>query len=173
MFDTMTLTKVVGGVCGALLIYLMSKWAAESLYHPAAGHGHGDDHHASGYVIATGDDHGEEEEVEEVDFATLLASADVKKGEKVFGKCKACHKLEDGANSTGPYLTGLIDRPIGTASGFKYSGALNQAGEAWDVDTLNVFLESPKALTPGTTMSFKGLSKPQDRANVIAYLQGF
>jgi len=168
MLDTMTFTKVVGSLCGALLIYLMSKWGAETLYHVGGGHGHGEEH-VAGYVIDTGADEDAEPEPE-IDFATLLASADAGKGERVFGKCKACHVLEKGVNRTGPYLHGVVDRPIGAADGFNYSGALNASGEVWDADTLNAFLENPKGWAPGTTMAFNGLAKPEDRANLIAYL---
>ncbi len=167
MFDTMTFTKIVGGVCGALLIFLLGKWAAETLYHTGGGHG---DEHAQGYVIETGGDEPAEEAVE-VAFADVLATADAGKGAKVFGKCKACHKLEDGANSTGPYLFGVVDRPVGTAAGFtSYSGALEAVAEVWTAETLNEFLASPKGYAPGTTMTFSGLKKIEDRANLIAYL---
>lgn len=168
MFDTMTLTKTLGGLCGALLIFLLGGWLAESLY--STGGGHGDDH-AQAYVIDTGEGEGHSEEVVEVSFADVFAAADIEKGAKVFGKCKACHKLEEGANSTGPYLLGVVDRPIGSVADFGYSGALNAAGDAWTPEVLNEFLTSPKSVTPGTTMSFAGLKKIEDRANVIAYLQ--
>ncbi|WP_121630895.1 c-type cytochrome [Tropicibacter alexandrii] len=168
MFDTMTLTKVVGGVCGALLIFMLGKWAAESMYH--VGGGHGDDH-AAAYVIDTGEGDGPAEAEEEVDFATLLASADAGAGEKVFGKCRACHAV-DGTDKTGPHLNGVVDRAIGAVDGFGYSGNLQQVGDVWSPENLNAFLENPKGTAPGTTMSFAGLRKPEDRANLIAYLQG-
>lgn len=169
MFDTMTLTKVVGGLCGALLIFLMGKWAAETMYH--TGGGHGDDHHAA-YVIDTGDgdDHGGEAAEEGPSLAEMYAAADIAKGEKVFGKCKACHKREEGANSTGPYLFGVVGRDVGTADGFGYSGSLVAVADVWTPETLNGFLESPKKYAPGTTMAFSGLGKAKDRVNLIAYL---
>ncbi|KUF12609.1 c-type cytochrome [Pseudoponticoccus marisrubri] len=168
MFDTMTFTKVVGGVCGSLLVFLLGKWAAETMYH--GGGGHGDDH-AAAYVIETGGGDEPPEPVEEVDFATLMAEADAGKGERVFGKCKACHKL-DGSNAVGPYLNGVVGRDIGAVDGFGYSGNLEQVGDAWTPENLNAFLENPRNAAPGTTMSFNGLSSAVDRANVIAYLQG-
>ena len=108
----MTFTKVIGGFCGALLVYLLGVWAAEILYHVGGGHGHGDDHAKSGYEIevAVAEEATEEEEV--VDFATIYASADVAKGEKVFGKCKACHKLGDGENGTGPHMYQVVGRAV-------------------------------------------------------------
>ncbi len=166
--DTMTFTKVLGGVCGTLLIFLLGKWAGESLYH-VGGHGHGDDHHAA-YVIETGEGEAQEDVVE-VSFADLFAAADAGAGEKVFGKCRACHKLEDGANATGPHLYGVVDRAVGTVDGFNYSGNLSAAADVWTPENLNAFLENPKGFAAGTSMSFAGLKKPEDRADLIAYLQ--
>ena len=172
MFDTMTLTKIVGGVCGSLLVFLLGNWAAESLY-TVGGGGHGkDDHHAAGYVIeGGGDDEGGAAEEDGPTFAELLASADPGKGERVFNKCKACHKLEDGANATGPHLYGVVGRAIGGVDGFGYSGALDQVGDAWSPENLNAFLANPRGTASGTSMSFSGLKKDEDRANLIAYLQ--
>ncbi|MCB2134679.1 MAG: cytochrome c family protein [Rhodobacteraceae bacterium] len=170
MFDTMTVTKAGGALCGALLIFLLGKWAAESLYHtgPVA---HGGEEVAQAYTIDTGAEEGRETAAEEgPDFATLLASADAGAGEKVFGKCKACHKL-DGTNGTGPHLDGVVNRAVGTAAGFGYSDGMTGHGGNWDPESLNGFLENPKKYVPGTKMSFAGLPKPQDRANLIAYLQ--
>ncbi|MGB7318533.1 MAG: cytochrome c family protein [Planktotalea sp.] len=173
MFDTMTFTKVLGASCGALLIFLLGSWAAESLYHTAPV-AHGDDHgegHGQAYVIEVeGDDQAEEAEAGP-DIATLIASADVAKGEKVFGKCKACHKLEDGANGTGPHLFNVVNREIGKIDGFGYSGVLAEMGGTWDYDALDGFLENPKSYAPGTKMGFSGLKKDTDRANIIAYLE--
>lgn len=168
MFDTMTMTKVVGGVCGALLIYLMGKWAAEVVYHVGA-EGHGEEH-AAAYVIETGGDDASAEPAEEVDFAALMASADPAAGERVFRKCGACHKL-DGSDAIGPHLNGVVDRPIGSVAGFGYSGNLNQVGETWTYENLGHFIENPKGAAPGTTMGFAGLPKAEDRANVIAYIE--
>ena len=170
MLDTMTLTKIVGGFCGSLLVFMMGSWIAESLYHSE--HGHGEDH-VSGYAIEVEVVDVEEGEEEEIDFDELLAAADLGKGAKVFGKCKACHKLEDGANGTGPHLYNIVDRAVGAASGsgYGYSGALVQVAEVWTTDELNGFLENPKSYAPGTKMGFAGLKKLEERANVIAYLQ--
>ncbi|MDJ0823251.1 MAG: cytochrome c family protein [Paracoccaceae bacterium] len=167
MLDTMTFTKAVGGLCGALLIFLLGKWAAEELYHVGGYHGK----EVAAYVIDTGEDDAAAEEEAPVDFATLLASADVGKGEKVFGKCRACHKIEDGANGTGPHLYGIVGRTIGGVDGFgSYSGALDAVAEVWTAENLNGFLENPRGWAPGTSMSYAGLKKPEDRANLIAWL---
>lgn len=170
MFDTMTSTKIVGAVCGSLLVLLLAKWGAETLYHVGA-EGHGEEH-AQAYTIDTGadDSHGGAE-AETVDIAAVLAAGDAGKGEKVFSKCSACHKLESGANATGPYLFGVVNRPVGTASGYSgYSGALSAVAETWTPENLYAFLENPKGYAPSNKMSFAGLKKSEDRANLIAYL---
>lgn len=172
MFDTMTLTKTAAALCGSLLILLLGQWAAEELYHVGE-KGHYDDHKQA-YMIDTGEDHGATEEVVDAgpDFSVVLASADPASGEKVFGKCKSCHKLEAGANGTGPYLYGVVDRPIGASEGFRYSATLSgMSADAWTPENLNAFLENPKGFAAGTTMSFNGLRKIEDRADLIAYLQ--
>ncbi len=174
MFDTMTSTKILGAVCGSLLVLLFAKWGAETLYHVGAtGHGaHGEDELHAAYIIEIEDaSHGGEEAEEEVvDFATLLASADVGKGAKVFKKCAACHSLAAGETKTGPSLHSVVGATVAAADGFGYSGALKAVAETWGVDELNAFLTKPKSFAPGTAMSFNGLSKEKDRANLIAYL---
>jgi len=71
----------------------------------------------------------------------------------------------------GPHLYSLIDRPIAIVDGFGYSEVLATKGGEWDIETLQAFLEDPKGWAPGTKMSFSGLKKPEDRADLIAYLQ--
>jgi cytochrome c2 len=168
MFDTMTLTKTAGAFCGALLIFLLGNWAAESIY--SMGGGHGEDH-AQGYVIDTGEDEAAEEVADAApDMAAIFASADASKGERVFNKCKACHALEDGANGVGPYLYDVVGRDVGAVDGFSYSGALSEAADVWTAENLYAFLENPAGYAPGTSMGFAGLGKSEDRANVIAYM---
>jgi len=106
-----------------------------------------------------------------VDFATILAAADAEKGAKVFSKCKACHKL-DGSNGTGPYLDGVMGRDIGSIDGFGYSAILTELEGNWTPEAMNAFLLDVKGYAPGTKMSFAGLKKETDRANLIAYLSG-
>ncbi len=171
MFDTMTLTKAGGALCGALLIFLLGNWAASSLYGSGEGHG-GEEHAATGYVLAAAESEAApEEEAEAVPFSEILASADAEKGAKLFSKCKSCHKLEEGANGTGPTLYGVVNRHIGSVAGFSYSDAVAaKSDETWTTDALNEWLISPKNYIPGNKMSFKGLKKETDRANLIAYL---
>lgn len=169
--DTMKLTKIVGGLCGALLVYLLISWAATNMYHMGGdGHAEGGEH-ASGYVIEVAAAEATDEVDEGPSFDDLLASADVAKGKKVFSKCKACHKTDDGANSTGPHLFDVVDRAIGKVAGFSYSAGMSGIGGNWDAATLNEFITKPKAYISDTKMSFSGLKKETDRANLIAYLQ--
>ena len=164
MFDTMTFTKIAGGLCGALLILLLGKWAAEEVYH-ADGHGG-----EQAYAIDTGAEETAEVE-EEIPFETFLAAADIGEGAKVFRKCSACHRAEDGDNGQGPFLYGVVGRAADSAAGYgAYSGALAAVVDAWTPEALNAFLENPRGYAPGTSMGFNGLPKPEDRANVIAYL---
>lgn len=168
MFDTMTLTKATGAICGSLLVFLLAGWAATSLYSTGGDHG---EHHVQGFVIDTGAEEGTEVAVEEgPKFAELFAAADATNGEKVFRNCAACHSLGKGENKAGPYLYGVVGRKVDTAEGYAYSGALEKVVDVWTPDALNAFLENPKGYAPGTAMGFAGLRKAQDRADVIAYL---
>ncbi|WP_113912508.1 c-type cytochrome [Roseovarius dicentrarchi] len=171
MFDTMTLTKVLGAFCGAFLVFLLGKFVAEELY--ASRVGHHDGEVVQGYLIDTGGDDEPTEVAEGPTFEEVYAEADAGKGERVFNKCKACHQLEQGANSTGPYLYNVVGRDVGTAEGFGYSGALSAVADVWTPEELSGFLEKPASYAPGTSMGFAGLNKVEDRANVIAYLATF
>lgn len=106
-----------------------------------------------------------------------LAEGDAALGEKVFGKCKACHAVGEGAkNKVGPELNGIVGRPAGSLADFKYSDnllELAKGGMVWDDATLTAYLANPKDVIPKGKMSFAGLKKPEDIANVIAYLQTF
>ena len=110
-------------------------------------------------------------EAEALSMDELMAAADVDKGKKVFSKCKACHKLGDGENGTGPHLFNVIDRKIGGIGEYEYSGAMANFEGDWTIENLNAFLIKPSAYINGTKMSFAGLKKEMDRANVIKYLE--
>ena len=100
-----------------------------------------------------------------------LAKADVAKGQQTFNKCAACHNADKGgANQLGPNLWGVLGEPIGQGKGFAFSDALSKKGGTWNWDNLAQWLTSPRNFAPGTKMTFAGLGDPQDRANVIAFL---
>jgi len=124
-----------------------------------------------GYPIAGVQEEGEGAAAAEQPIETYLATADPAKGEQTFNKCMACHNADKGgANQMGPNLWGVVGAPIGEGRGFAFSGALSKKGGTWNWDNLSQWLTSPKAFAPGTKMTFAGLSNPQDRANVIAFL---
>ena len=107
-----------------------------------------------------------------VDKPIDFSVADAAKGEQVFKKCAACHVVaQGGANGIGPNLWAVVGGPIGKhAAGFAYSEALSGIGGNWDWKSLDHWLASPRAMAPGTKMTFAGLGDPQDRADVSAYL---
>jgi len=103
-----------------------------------------------------------------------LAAGDVAAGEKVFKKCKACHVVDAEKHKTGPHLVNIMGRTAGSADGFKkYSDAMKSSGIVWNEETLDAYLENPKAYVKGTRMAFAGLRKEEDRVNVIAYLKSY
>ena len=169
MFDTMTMTKIVGGLCGMFLIFLLGGFFAEFIYHPAESHD-GEQHQAYTIPVEGADDHGEEEMAEAVPFAEVYAAADAAAGEKIFLPCKSCHSVEDGNNGAGPHLFGVVGRPAESVDGFNYSGSLVAVADSWTPENLSGFLENPKSYAPGTKMVFKGMSDVEDRANLIAWL---
>jgi cytochrome c len=106
-----------------------------------------------------------------LDGATLASlTGDATKGEKVFLQCKTCHTLEEGKNMIGPSLHAIIGRKASSVAGFTYSKANHDSGITWSPEKLFQYLEKPQRIVPGTKMAFAGLSKAQDRADVIAYL---
>jgi cytochrome c len=103
-----------------------------------------------------------------------MAEGDVAKGEKVFKKCQACHAVDAATNKVGPHLKGISGRKVALAEGYKYSDdllALGASGTVWDDANLDKYLENPKAVAPKGKMAFPGLKKPEDRADLIAFLK--
>lgn len=119
-------------------------------------------------VVRGGEGEGAEAE-RPIEF--YLASADVAKGEQAFKKCAACHNADPGgANALGPALYGVMGNPIAAHPGFAYSDALKSHGGSWDWATMSEWISNPKKFAPGTKMTFAGLSDPQERANLLAFL---
>lgn len=162
--DTLEITKFVGAICGALLVFLLFQTAAHAIFNTES--------ETVAYEIegaATGGAGGGEAAAD-VDVAALVAAADVNKGAGIFKKCAACHKI-DGTNAVGPHLDAVVGRPVASVPGFAYSDGMKAHGGDWTPDALFAFLSNPKKVVSGTKMSFAGLPKPEDRADIIAYLE--
>jgi cytochrome c len=108
----------------------------------------------------------------EADIDALLAAADPALGKRQYIFCQACHTVAaGGANKLGPNLSGIVGKEAAVAPGFVYSAALVEAGLVWDAASLDQWIANPSAMVPGTTMVFAGIRDPEQRANLIAYLQ--
>lgn len=107
-----------------------------------------------------------------MDLAAMIENADTARGKRLYIQCQACHSLEaDEPHRVGPNLHGFFDRKVATADGFNYSPALQEADFEWAPDKLDEWLAKPSQFLPGNRMAFVGVNDPQDRANLIAYLQ--
>jgi cytochrome c len=126
-----------------------------------------------GYVVEGVEaDAGGEAPAAVIPIATLLATADPAKGAEVFKKCGSCHNAnQGGANGIGPNLWGIIGNKHAHSPTFaNYSEGMKAMPGVWDFEAMNAWLTKPAAYVKGTKMNFAGLSKPEDRANVIAWL---
>lgn len=172
--DSFELNKIAGAVLLALLVVMGLGIVSDVIFEP---------HHPEkpGYEIAVATEEGGATEVAEagkeeiVPIGTRLVEASVESGEKSVKKCAACHNFEKGAaNKVGPALWDVVGRKPGGHEGFGYSAAMTAFGDqagSWTYEELDQFLTNPKAHVSGTSMSFAGLKKPDERADVIAYLR--
>jgi cytochrome c len=162
--------KIIGAVLGTAIFIFVVRVVAEGIYEP-------EKPEKPGYVVegvvenAAG---GAAAPVEEAlpDWGTVLAKADVGAGKATSAKCEACHDLSSAkTNKIGPEIWGVVERPRASVASFSYSGAMKAKGGTWTYDELFKFLKSPGAYIPGTKMSFAGISKADDRVNLIAFLR--
>ena len=165
--DSFELNKILGAVLFTCLVLLALNIAAGALFTP-------EPPKKPGYEIAVQEEPSKgpaEAAPKEEPIEQALASADPKRGEQTAKVCLTCHTFEKGGpNKIGPNLWGVVGRKKGSEAGFTYSDAVKSKGGEWNVDDLNKFLTSPRSYAPGTKMSFAGLSRESQRADVIAYL---
>jgi cytochrome c len=106
------------------------------------------------------------------DLPAAYQTADLDNGQAKFALCKSCHTaIEGGGDMTGPNLYGVFGRKAGSKTGFSYSDALKASGITWDADKINTWITNPKALVPGTKMTYIGMEDPKDRTDLVAYLK--
>ena len=164
--DSFEINKIIGAVLGTCLVLLSLNIAAGALFSP---------HKPAkpGYNIEVPEHPTEAAKPtqQEEPFATLLASADVKRGENSAKKCIACHTFQKGGKSlVGPNMWGIVNRPKSSIADFNYSPAMKGKTGNWTIDDLNMYLKNPRGMVPGTAMNFPGLPKGAERADVVAYL---
>jgi cytochrome c len=166
--DSFELNKILGAVLGTCLVLLSLNIAAGALFAPHVPA-------KPGFEIAVPDQPGaaaaaKPEPAEPI--AVRLASADVKRGETAAKQCASCHTFEKGGpNRVGPNLYGIVNRAKAAVAGFNYSAAMKAKGGEWTYENLDQFLAAPKAYVPGTSMSYAGLARGGQRADLIAYLR--
>ncbi len=112
-------------------------------------------------------------EPEEAPFDLATYMADPVKGQRVAAKCKACHSFDQGgAHRVGPKMWGVFGAQVAQHEDYSYSTAFQEKADmVWDQATLFAFLADPRGWAPGTKMQFNGIRKPEDRADLIAYLK--
>ena len=164
--DSFEINKILGAVLGTCLFLLSLNIAAGALFAP---------HKPAkpGYDIVVPEHPVEEAKpgAPAVPIATLLASADVARGENAAKKCVACHTFQKGGPSlVGPNLWGTINRPKASIAGYNYSTAMKGKSGNWTIDDLDTYLKNPRGMVPGTAMNFPGIPKGTERADIIAFL---
>lgn len=166
--DSFELNKIIGAVLATCLGVLSINIAAGAIFAPGKPA-------KPGYDIAvpeqapSGAAKPAEDKQEPIE--QLLAKAEVGRGENAAKKCQACHTFTKGGRPlVGPNLWGVVGRPKASEAGFNYSAALKAKGGNWTIDDLNQFIHNPRGYVPGTNMTFAGISRGSERADVIAYL---
>jgi cytochrome c len=167
--DSFELNKILGALLFSCLCLLSLNIAAGAVYAPKKLEKPGFEVAAT---EAAGSGAGEQAKAEpDEPIEKLLASATVDKGANAAKKCAACHTFGKGEpDRVGPNLYGVVGRAKGTEGNFAYSPQMKGKGGNWTIEDLNVFLTNPKAMVPGTKMTFGGLPRGSERADVIAFL---
>jgi len=166
--NSFELNKILGAILGTCLITLALNIGAGAIFAP-------EKPAKPGYNIAVkeqgeGEKGGAAKEPDQP-IETLLAKASAEKGQATARQCQACHTFEKGGpNRVGPNLWGIVNRQRASEAGFNYSAAMKSKGGTWTFEDLNKFLANPRGYIAGTNMTFAGLSRAEQRADVIDYL---
>ena len=165
--NSFELNKILGAILGTCLIMLALNIGAGAIFAP-------EKPAKPGYQIAV-QEHpaggAEAAKEPEQPMEVMMASASVEKGQAASKQCAACHTFEKGGPArVGPNLWGIVGRPRASVPGFNYSAAMKAKGGTWTFGELYAYLANPRGYIPGTNMTFAGLSRGQQRADVIDYL---
>ncbi|MEQ8283951.1 MAG: cytochrome c family protein [Parvibaculum sp.] len=166
--DSFELNKIAGAVLASVLVIMGVATLTDFLYAPKEAN-------PQAYAVAALEDGeagaGAAAPQEEVPLATLLAAADPASGERLARQCAACHTFEEGGKAgIGPNLYKVIGGPHAHDPNFNYSAAMKATDGVWDFEAIDAFITNPRAAVPGTIMSFAGMRKPEQRADLIVYL---
>ena len=168
MLDSFELNKILGAILGTFLITLSLNIIAGSIFTPKKPAQPGYDIPVSEQPAAGGGAAVQEEPIEQ-----LLANAKPEKGASVAKKCLACHDFaKGGPNKVGPNQWGILGAPHAHKEDYNYSKAMSALHDKpWTYEALDEFIAAPAATVPGTKMTFAGVKKPEERADIILYLR--